>query len=73
MSLAVLKHKGAAQTTSSVSTGNVVYLHKGAVQTSRMTVIGVAWKDYIPVYVVTGRSARWRTDDDEGYIPVVFK
>ncbi len=31
------------------------------------------WEDYIPVDFVTSRTARWRTDTNQGFIPVVDK
>jgi len=29
------------------------------------------WEDYVPVAFVTSRTARWRTDINQGFIPVV--
>ena len=33
----------------------------------------IAFTDYIPVVYVTGRTARWKTDESTGFIPVVTK
>ena len=64
----------------SSASSNVVYLFIGAtdpITTSSGPATGAldgdTFKEYIPVYLVTGRTKKWRTHDTEGYIPVVFK
>jgi hypothetical protein len=59
------------QAVTDVAAGDSRYEENGHLNVDHVTPSGkVAWVDYVPFVVVTGRADRWKTTSD-GFIPVV--